>query len=195
MPNNSAYVGGPELTVVRLWSFKVFYWDLMRRFYNWMVQLSVSNLTKGWWDTTQLSIKEFLHLASIMRNSIHHTQGTILVRSDQRPIPHQKLWQPDGSGRPFKELKEKKNWEQRNFSKEMLQKWKKRVSLWPVTLTMWEAPSGLIMWECMSVCMSRRVRPAVSPTVWDTGFSLIDKCPTPSPLSVRPESVSHRQSL
>lgn len=34
-----------------------------------------------------------------------------------------------------------------------------------------------------------------SPTVWDTGFSLIDKCPTPSLLSVKPESVSHGESL
>lgn len=91
--------------------------------------------------------------------------------------------------------RKKKNWEQRNSSKDMLQKWKKRVSLWPVTLTIWEAPSGLIMWKCMSVCMSWRVRPAVSPTVCDTGFSLIDKCPTPSLLSVKPESVSHREFL
>lgn len=134
MPNNSAYVGGPELTVVRLWSFKVFYWDLMRRFYNWMVQLSVSNLTKGWWDTTQLSIKEFLHLASIMRNSIHHTQGTILVRSDQQPIPHQKLWQPEGSGRPFKELKEKKKTENKVISAKICFKNERKGShcdLWP----------------------------------------------------------------
>lgn len=98
----------------------------MRRFYNRMVQLSVSNLTKGWWDTTQLSIKEFLHLASIMRNSIHHTQGTILVRSDQRPIPHQKLWQPDGSGRPFKELKEKKKLRTKKFQQRYASKMKEK---------------------------------------------------------------------